>query len=200
MRLVVRFLFLGEVHIMEEVIVLGRKTRRPAASLIGSVLLCAAVLVLMSSPATGAGLDPGTPLPSFTGTSLVGEAVDSAAYRGKILLIDFWATTCSACLEEMPHLVDIYNRYRDQGLEALGINTDRSEKKVKRFIKKLPYEMTYANVIDAKAEIMRLLKVQMLPTTLLVDRAGVIRLYHVGYSKGYEKELEQEVKKLLAEP
>jgi peroxiredoxin len=185
---------------MKNIVAQSRLARRFITNRFRVVLVCGLLLVLRSIPASGAGLEPGTPLPSFTATDLDGESVDSTAYKGKILLIDFWSISCSGCLEEMPHLVDIYNRYSSQGLEAVGINTDRSDKKVKRFMKKLPYEMTFRNLIDARAKIMRQLKVQMLPTTLLVDRTGIIRLYHVGYKAGYEKELEKEVKKLLAEP
>ena len=98
----------------------------------------------------------------------------------------------------MPHLVDLYNKYRDKGFVAVAVNMDRSEKRVRKFIgKSLSYELTLRTVVDKKAEIMRLLGVQMLPTTFLVDASGVIRLFHVGYKKGFETELEEELLKIL---
>lgn len=185
---------------MNEGFVLIRSLSSAVRRLAVPALFTAALTLFSFSPAAGAGLEEGTPLPGFTGTDLAGNTVSSAAYKGRILLIDFWGITCAACLEEMPYLVDIFNRYNDQGFEALGINMDRSARKVKKFLPKLPFEMTYPNINDSKSQIMRLLKVQMLPTTLLVDRTGTIRMYHVGYTPGFEKELEEKVKGLLAEP
>ena len=158
-------------------------------------VLC--VIAGLSGPAWA--LKEGDPFPHFTGTDLDGGAVDTKALGKKVILIDFWSVYCSSCVQEMPHIVKLHEKYKDKGLVCIGIDLDpmMPPAKVKKFLDGQDFPMPYPNVQDNKRQIMSLLGVSMLPTTIVVDTAGVVRLFHVGYKPGYEKELEEIVKKHL---
>jgi len=167
----------------------------PAAAL----TLCVLLLGMIVRPGDAAAIKEGEAFPHFAGADLNGVAVDTKAFAKKLLLIDFWSVYCSSCIQEMPHIVNLYTKYKDQGLQCVGIDLDpmMPAAKVRKFLEGQSFPMPYPNVQDSKRQIMGLLGVSMLPTTILVDPAGVVRLFHVGYKPGFEKDLEEIVKKLL---
>ena len=167
-------------------------------------LACALWLATAAAP-QGAGavtpLKEGDPFPHFTAPDMAGVPVDSKALTGqkKVLLIDFWSIYCSSCIQEMPHIVALHQKYQAQGLQGIGIDLDAyGVARVKKFIDGLDFKIPYPTIIDAKMELKNKLGVSMLPTTILVDATGVVRLFHVGYKPGFEKELEEQIKALLA--
>jgi peroxiredoxin len=160
--------------------------------------ICALALWAVSPGAAWA-VKEGDAFPHFSGADLGGATVDTKAFSKKLLLIDFWSVYCSSCVAEMPHIVTLYNKYKDKGLQCIGIDLDpmMPAAKVKKFLEGQSFPMPYPNVQDNKRQIMGLLGVSILPTTILVDPAGKVRLFHVGYKPGFEKDLEETVKKLL---
>jgi peroxiredoxin len=154
---------------------------------------------LASAPGTSWALKEGDTFPHFSAADLNGTVVDTKAYAKKLILIDFWSVYCSSCVQEMPHIVKLYEKYKDKGLVCIGIDLDpmMPTAKVKKFLDGQDFPMPYSNVKDDKRAIMGQLGVSMLPTTILVDPAGTVKLFHVGYKPGFEKELEEIVKKLL---
>ena len=164
-----------------------------------AAVLCALLLGAVARPGEALALKEGDAFPHFAGPDLNGVVVDTKAYPKKLLLIDFWSVYCSSCIQEMPHIVNLYTKYKDQGLQCVGIDLDpmMPAAKVRKFLDGQSFPMPYPNVQDSKRQIMGLLGVSMLPTTILVDPAGVVRLFHVGYKPGFEKDLEEIVKKLL---
>ena len=173
-----------------------RSTRIPTIAL---AALCALLLGIFSRPDAACALKEGDAFPHFAGVDLNGTAVDTKAYAKKLLLIDFWSVYCSSCIQEMPHIVALYEKYKDKGFQCVGIDLDpmMPAAKVRKFLDGQSFPMPYPNVQDTKRSIMSLLGVSMLPTTILVDPAGTVRLFHVGYKPGFEKELEEFVHKLL---
>jgi peroxiredoxin len=159
----------------------------------------ALLLGMATRPQSALALKEGDAFPNFTGQDLNGATVDTKAYAKKLLLIDFWSVYCSSCVAEMPHIVDIYSKFKDRGFQAIGIDLDpmMPAAKVRKFLDGQSFSMPYPNVQDNKRQIMSLLGVSMLPTTILVDSSGVVRLFHVGYKPGFETELEEIVKKHL---
>lgn len=154
---------------------------------------------LSSFPGTSWALKEGDAFPHFSGADLTGAMVDTKSFAQKLILIDFWSVYCSSCVQEMPHIVNLYTKYKDRGLQCIGIDLDpmMPAAKVRKFLEGQDFPMPYPNIQDNKRQIMGLLGVSMLPTTILVDPAGIVRLFHVGYKPGYEKELEEKVLKLL---
>lgn len=157
------------------------------------------LLGMVARPDHAHALKEGDAFPHFTGTDLNGAAVDTKSFSKKLILVDFWSVYCSSCVAEMPHIVDLFNKYKDKGLQCVGIDLDplMPAAKVRKFLEGQSFPMPYPNIQDTKRQYMGLLGVSMLPTTILVDPSGTVKLFHVGYKPGFEKDLEEIVKKLL---
>lgn len=134
------------------------------------------------------------PVPSASGVSIrPADSFDLSAYRGKVLMINFWATWCVYCRKETPHLIELYDRYRDRDFELVGVALERSggEKAVRSFAEKqgVPYPL----FVDAKQQIVRQFGgVRGLPTTLIIDRHGKTYKRYPGFQgKGaFERDIE----------
>lgn len=165
---------------------------------------CLALALTLTLPATswalfGASSEKpkvGGDAPRFTAPLLEGGAdFDLGPLLGqKAILIDFWSIYCVSCVQEMPKLVDIYNRYQGQ-LAAVAVDLDSfGTKRVAQFVKGLDFKVPYPIVIDKSRQVAARYGVSVLPTTVLIDRQGKILYYHVGYAPGDEKEIEEKVR------
>ena len=145
--------------------------------------------------------DVGSQAPSFSVLRLEGGELDLAQHLGKnAILLDFWSIYCVSCIQEMPKLVEIYERYKDQGLVAVGVDLDSfGQKRVVRFVQGLSFKVTYPLVIDTQREVAAKYGVSVLPTTVVIDRKGKIIFYHVGYAPGDEATIEEKVKEALGD-
>lgn len=120
-----------------------------------------------------------------------------AALRGKVVVIDFWASWCGACKLLSPHLSKLHTTYASQGLQVIGLTTDE----VKVASKAAQAQgMSYAVASDANENAMAAYGVKVLPTLFVVDKKGVIREVFTGFDSNKPAELEKLLKKLLAEP
>ncbi len=144
-------------------------------------------------------VEEGAKAPDFSGVDLNNNKISFSDLLGKkVVLLDFWSIYCSSCIEEMPRLIEIYNEFKDKGLIVLGINMDSfGMRRVIKFIQGLNYEIPYPIIIDKKREIATAFKAMVLPTNVVIDGTGTIRLYHVGYKKGDEKKIRDVVVKAL---
>jgi peroxiredoxin len=134
--------------------------------------------------------------PDFALTDLEGKEVRLSDLRGKVVLIDFWATWCPPCREELPHIQRLHEQLESEGLVVLALATDRDPAKVRSFVSHHGFTFT---VLPVNPRVAATYRVRGIPTVYLVDREGRIRFRHVGYSRGAEKSLEKETKDLLAE-
>jgi len=133
-------------------------------------------------------------LPDFTLKTLAGDEVNLRQLEGqKVVVVNFWATWCGPCRHEIPDFNEVYSRYRDRGVEVLGISVDESpETVVPDFLKDNP--MTYPVLMGSSDLIFRY-GVRGLPTTFIIDRAGKITKKIVGMTSA--NTLETEINKLL---
>ncbi len=167
---------------------------------VSAVIAFLIVVAALPGPASGA-VKEGDPFPHFTGVDLDGNTVDTKALDGKAIILDFWSIYCATCIQEMPHIVALYEKYKDQGLAVIGVDLDPFKaSRVKKFISGLDFSIPYPNIHDSRMQVKALVGVSMLPTTVLVDPGGVVRLFHVGYKPGFEKELEELIRQHLPAP
>lgn len=137
------------------------------------------------------------PSPDFDLTTLDGATVSRDSLRGKVVLVNFWATWCPPCRVEMPGFQDVYDRKRTQGFTIVGVSTDAAgSEHVARYLRE--HEISYP-VAMASGGITRAFGgARALPTSFLLDRNGRIR--HTVTGIFAEVALEQAVNRLLAEP
>jgi thiol-disulfide isomerase/thioredoxin len=118
------------------------------------------------------------------------------ALRGRVVVLDFWATWCAPCRIVAPRLGALQTRYGAQGLSVLGVSTEDTQD-VASFAQRLP--MRYAVAVDKHAETTRSYGVASLPTIVVIDKRGVVRDVAIGYDPMQDTRLENTVRSLLAE-
>lgn len=130
----------------------------------------------------------------FEVTLVNGEKFKLSEQEGKVVLLNIWATWCAPCREEVPDFVELYDRYKDQGLEILGVSIDKQgESVVKPFMEK--YEVNYPIVIDRGTIMDKYGPTMGIPTTYVIGREGNLEYFAVGALTN--KELEPRLQELL---
>ena len=137
------------------------------------------------------------PAPEFALKDANGKTVHLSDYKGKVVLVDFWATWCGPCRLEIPWLKEFQNKYKDKGFEVLGISMDDDGwAAVKPFVNELG--INYRIVIGDDATAQNYGGVDALPTTFVIDREGRIAKIHVGLTS--KSEIENGIQELLHNP
>nr|WP_297348846.1 TlpA disulfide reductase family protein [uncultured Glaciecola sp.] len=135
--------------------------------------------------------------PDFTLKSRDGGNIKLSEQRGNIVLVNFWASWCGPCREELPAFEKLYQEYQDLGVEILAVNVDSEAEKANVLLDDI--EVSFPVLFDTSGEVSQLYDVSAMPTTVLVDRDGNVRLLHPGYRKGDEKKYEKAIKMLMRE-
>jgi len=129
-------------------------------------------------PGIGATITEHSLAPDLSLPQLSGQQLHLSDYRGSVLLLDFWATWCDPCREEIPHFVELQNRYRDQGLQIVGVSMDDSPEPVRDFYRQ--FKMNYP-VVMGNAKTGELYGgVLGLPIAFLIGRDGRVYSKHAG--------------------
>ena len=149
--------------------------------------------------ATGhaAALDSGARLPEIGLQSLAGKRVDAAALKGKVVLVDFWASWCAPCKQEMPVLERLYQKYKDRGLVIVGVSVDQEATNVGGFLKQL--KVSFPIVHDKSHDVANRFHPPRMPSSYVADRNGVVRYVHGGFRAGDDAAIEKELTTLLAQ-
>jgi peroxiredoxin len=154
----------------------------------------AATLMLALPAWAGAG---DVQAPAFTLQSLDGKTVTLGQYKGDVVMINFWASWCGPCRQEMPLLDDIYKQYKDMGFVLLGVNVEPDASNANGWLKKTP--VSYPILYDPKSSVSQLYSVQAMPTTVIIDRQGVVRYVHNGYLPGDENQYMNSIRSLIVQ-
>ncbi len=135
----------------------------------------------------------GKEAPEFTVKDLSGKNVSLSSFKGKPILLNFWATWCPYCRKERPYLNSLYHEYKDRGLVIITVSTDKSAKMVRRYVKKVPMDMVVLHDTNNKAA--ETYNIGSLPISFLIDRNWIIKHKSMGLrdwtKKGSKKLIEK---------
>lgn len=135
--------------------------------------------------------------PDFVLKSQSGQNIRLKELRGQVVLVNFWATWCGPCRQELPQLDRLQDRYRQAGLRLLAVSVDDDPRKVEAMRQQLGLKLTV--LFDKDKQVADRYDVDAMPATLLIDRDGRVRYVHRGYRAGYEAAYERQIKELLHE-
>ena len=159
------------------------------------VFALAIVAALPHSVVGSAAEAPPAPALSFTDAS--GADVSLAALRGKVVLLDIWASWCTPCRAAFPTYDDMYRRYKAQGFHVIAVNVDESRKDAEHFLEGRHPSMQV--VFDPMGRTPKALKTKGMPTSYLIDRQGRIRFVHEGFTEKSLVAYHREITQLLQE-
>jgi len=159
--------------------------------LVGLIFSTFAATSLASSGLTG------QPAPDFALKSSTGQNLRLSEFRGNVVMVNFWATWCGPCRQEMPLLDELYGRYSRVGFNLLGVNIDDNASKAMEMAAELG--VSFPVLFDSSKEVSKLYEVEAMPVTVIIDREGTIRYVHHGYKPGYEEQYLDQIRSLLRE-
>ncbi|HIE22918.1 MAG TPA: DUF2092 domain-containing protein [Candidatus Korarchaeota archaeon] len=125
-----------------------------------------------------------------------GVLIHPMDHKGKVIMLDFWATWCGPCRKDLPVLQRIYEKYKDKEFVFIAVNAMEDREKVEEFIKKGNH--TFPVALDKDGKVGELYKVEAYPTLILIGKDGKIQKVHTGYMPGLKKRLEKDLNLLLA--
>src|SRR5882672_4015898 len=152
---------------------------------------------LLGAALVAAAVTPATKAPDFALRSLEGPNLRLQEQRGRVVMVNFWATWCGPCRVEMPHLARLYDKYRASGFQLLGINIDKDPRQAATVSTKLG--LRFPVLFDTEKKVSKLYYLTTMPSTVLIDRDGKVRYIHRGYRDGYEDTYEKQIRELLKE-
>lgn len=144
-------------------------------------------------------VEVGLPAPAYHATSLAGDSVSLAAQRGKVVLLNVWATWCHPCRDEIPELRRIHADYESRGLELVGVSVDAdgNDDGIREFMRE--FEMTYPIWRDPSEDVSARFLIVGVPTTFLVDKRGVLRWRKTGPIQPGDTSLTNAIERALSQ-
>ena len=155
-----------------------------------AVLLCAGTLAQ-------ANLTLQAPAPDFTLKGVDGRKLRLGEQRGQVVLVNFWASWCAPCRQEMPHLNRLYDKYKSSGFTLLAVNIDDAARHGAATAAK--WGLKFPVLLDADKTVTRRYDLGAMPSTVLIDRDGRVRYLHRGYREGVEEAYERQIRELVKE-
>ena len=159
------------------------------------VLLCAGLAFVACASVEA--IAPAAAAPDFTLRTMNGPNLRLAEQRGRVVMVNFWATWCGPCRQEMPHLNKLYEKYKASGFVLLGVNVDDDARNAASVATKLGVK--FPVLFDTDKNVSKLYELNSMPSTVLIDRDGRVRFLHRGYQDGYENTYDKQIRDLLKE-
>ena len=135
--------------------------------------------------------------PPFTLPSRSGDNVSLDQLKGQVVMLNFWASWCGPCRQEMPLLDQMHKRYSALGFTLLGVNVEANTKDAERWLTETP--VSFPVLFDKDSKVSKLYEVSAMPSTVFIDRKGNVRYLHRGYKPGDESEYLNQIRALLKE-
>src|SRR5579871_2148132 len=120
----------------------------------------------------------GTPAPQFSLASRDGKDVSLSQYQGQVVMINFWASWCGPCRQEMPLLESIYKKYNKMGFTLIGVNVEPDSQAANEWLKQTP--VSFPILYDKESKVSKMYDVAGMPSTVIIDRTGKVRVLHRG--------------------
>jgi peroxiredoxin len=137
------------------------------------------------------------PAPDFTLKNSAGDNVRLAEQRGKVVMLNFWASWCGPCRKEMPLLDDMHKRYNKAGLELFGVNVEKNTADAEKLLRELG--TSFPILWDGDSKVSKLYNVNAMPTTIMIDKDGKVRYVNRGYKAGDENKYIEQIRELIRE-
>jgi len=161
----------------------------------GRSLFPTLLLALLAGTATATG--PAPAAPDFALPARDGGEVRLSELKGQVVMINFWATWCGPCRQEMPLLQQIHTKYEPLGFTMLGVNVEPDSAAAQSWLKGMP--VSFPILFDRKSEVSSSFGVEAMPSSVLIDREGRVRHVHRGYKPGDEAVYADLVRSLVKE-
>ena len=142
-------------------------------------------------------ITPGAAAPAFQLPSSANTPLALSDLKGQVVLINFWASWCGPCRQEMPVLDQLYRKYKAAGFTLLGVNVEPKSADALGFLKGTP--VTFPILFDSDSQVSKLYEVSGMPSTVILDRTGKVRYIHHGYKPGEESEYLDQIRSLMRE-
>jgi peroxiredoxin len=156
-----------------------------------------AIAAIVIASTAFAASDASGPAPAFTLTALSGQQGALSQYKGQVVMVNFWATWCGPCQQEMPLLDQMYKKYKPAGFTLIGVNVDKESPAVKELLARKP--VSFPVLLDPANQVSKAYHVDEMPSSVIIDRKGEIRYIHRGYRPGDENEYQDRIRQLIRE-
>ena len=157
---------------------------------------CAMAAIVIASTAFAAGATPAARRPPSRYHPR-GTSGRLSQYKGQVVMVNFWATWCGPCQQEMPLLDQMYKKYKPAGFTLIGVNVDKEAPAVKELIARKP--VSFPVLLDPANQVSKAYHVDEMPSSVIIDRKGEIRYIHRGYKPGDENEYQDRIRQLIRE-
>ena len=161
------------------------------------ITLIALVFSLLLSMSSAQAAELNKPAPDFTLKSIGGKNLKLSEYVGNVVFLNFWASWCAPCREEMPLLDALHQKYEDLGFVVLGVNVEEQTDLARSYISRRPVK--FPILLDPQNQVSKAYNVIAMPTSVVIDRSGNMRYLHQGYKAGDEAQYSKIVKQLIRE-
>ena len=163
-------------------------------------LAAAPGLASLITPSVARALDVGARAPEIGLAALSNGSgqIDLASLRGQVFVVDFWASWCGPCADEMPVLERLYGEHRAAGFTVVGVSQDSAASNVQQFLRRIP--VTFPIVLDSAHAVAGRYSPPSMPTSFIVDRRGIVRHVHRGFRSADAGPMAQEIAALVAQP
>ena len=158
---------------------------------------CRCAMAAMVIATTAFAADSTGPAPAFTLTSISGGQTALSQFKGQVVMVNFWATWCGPCQQEMPLLDQMYKKYKPAGFTLIGVNVDKDSPPVKELLARKP--VSFPVLLDPANQVSKAFHVDEMPSSVIIDRKGEIRYIHRGYKPGDENDYQDRIRQLIRE-
>ncbi|MGD2081104.1 MAG: TlpA disulfide reductase family protein [Nitrospirota bacterium] len=168
-----------------------------ARAVMRALLLCGVLMLAPPAPAWAFGADSlvGSRAPEFALRDMHGKYVSLTALRGKVVVLNFWATWCPPCRKELPGLEGLRREYAGRGLAVVAVSTDSTERGIRKFLAETPLSLRVVH--DRDGRISQLYGVFSLPTTFVIDRRGIVISHIIGERDWGSSRMRSQIETLL---